>query len=61
MPRAAALVVAALVSLAVALPAAGHRTLGKDDREYSLPDDLLIGAGTSAVQTEGAWDKDGEL
>ncbi|XP_026276465.1 uncharacterized protein LOC113205169 isoform X2 [Frankliniella occidentalis] len=31
-----------------------------DQEAFGLPDDLLVGAGTAAIQTEGAWDEDGK-
>lgn len=42
-------------ALAFALPRAA------DDDLYALTKDLLVGAGVSALQTEGAWDADGEF
>ncbi|XP_026276466.1 myrosinase 1-like [Frankliniella occidentalis] len=47
-------VLVAVCSLARGSPARGPQ----DD--YALPDELLIGAGTAAIQTEGAWDEDGK-
>ncbi|KAK3924750.1 Cyanidin 3-O-glucoside 7-O-glucosyltransferase (acyl-glucose) [Frankliniella fusca] len=31
-----------------------------DEEDYTLPSGLLIGAGVSALQTEGAWDEEGK-
>lgn len=31
-----------------------------DESLFALPDDLLIGAGMAAVQSEGAWNESGE-
>lgn len=28
--------------------------------EYAIPDGMLIGSGMSAMQTEGAWNEEGE-
>lgn len=50
-----AVLVVALLSIGVAR--AG--LLLSNDEKYTLPPNFLFGAGTSAVQTEGAWDKDG--
>ncbi|KAE8740413.1 hypothetical protein FOCC_FOCC014074, partial [Frankliniella occidentalis] len=46
---------AVVVQTLVALPSAERDS---DADEYKLPADLLIGAGVSAIQTEGAWDED---
>ncbi|XP_052130215.1 uncharacterized protein LOC113212232 [Frankliniella occidentalis] len=51
------LVAAIVIQTLFALPSA-ERDSNAD--EYKLPADLLIGAGLSAVQTEGAWDVDGK-
>ncbi|KAK3927776.1 Sodium-independent sulfate anion transporter [Frankliniella fusca] len=50
---ATAVVAAATFASAAHLPAA-------DENPYALPDNFLIGAGVSAIQTEGAWDADGK-
>ncbi|KAK3923913.1 Cyanidin 3-O-glucoside 7-O-glucosyltransferase (acyl-glucose), partial [Frankliniella fusca] len=49
-------VVVALATLACGSPAPNDQ----NETYYSLPDELLIGAGTSAMQSEGAWDEDGK-
>lgn len=30
------------------------------EAQFALPDDLLVGAGVAAIQTEGAWNEGGE-
>ncbi|KAE8739823.1 hypothetical protein FOCC_FOCC014673, partial [Frankliniella occidentalis] len=44
---------------ALCIGAAGAVPLD-DDEKYRLPKDFLFGAGTSAYQTEGAWDSEGK-
>ncbi|KAK3925415.1 Vicianin hydrolase [Frankliniella fusca] len=53
---------AVAVVAAVALTSAAHLPANKQDESpFALPDTLLIGAGVSAFQTEGAWDADGKV
>ncbi|XP_034240623.1 putative beta-glucosidase 6 isoform X1 [Thrips palmi] len=51
---------AVLVVALLWLGAARAGLVLSDDEKYKLPPNFLFGAGTSAVQTEGAWDKDGK-
>ncbi|XP_034256691.1 putative beta-glucosidase 6 [Thrips palmi] len=53
---------AVLILVLLALAAGGHAAVlsGNDDELYAVPDGLLIGAGVSAFQTEGAWNEEGK-
>lgn len=47
------------LAVLVALAVAQCEAAATDD-PFAVPDGLLIGAGVSAIQTEGAWDADGK-
>lgn len=49
-----------LVLVVLALCGANAVPTHDDDARFALPDDLLIGAGVSAIQTEGAWNEGGK-
>lgn len=52
-----------LVACALCMGAAKANGVVLDDAldDVALPEGLLIGAGVSAVQTEGAWNESGEF
>ncbi|XP_052124439.1 uncharacterized protein LOC113210249 isoform X2 [Frankliniella occidentalis] len=56
----AAMTPTVLVVALLSLGAARAGPLLTADQKYKLPDDFLLGAGTSAIQTEGAWNTDGK-
>lgn len=41
-------------------PPSVHAAEDADDAELRIPDDFMLGAGSSSYQIEGAWDVDGE-
>ncbi|XP_034247964.1 myrosinase 1-like [Thrips palmi] len=52
-----------MLFLLCVLPALGTAATvqtGNEDSRFALPEDLLLGAGVAAVQTEGAWNEGGK-